>query len=123
MIRTEEIGRDQWISFLDSFSREHEGWRVNIEVEDPAMGSQTQSTDMPLQGISADTKGGREHDIAIIVGQEHNPALTHIIPRATHLRLMHTDGGAEEALQIESEAGDTTIIRFRAAMRPETVNR
>ncbi|MCL5746351.1 MAG: DUF5335 domain-containing protein [Acidobacteria bacterium] len=123
MTRTQEIEKHQWVSFLDNFSREHEGWRVNIEVEDPSMGSQVQSQDMPLQGISADIKRAGEQDISIIVGREHNPALTHIILRATHLWLMQTEGGTEEALQIESAGGETTILRFRAAMRSETVNR
>lgn len=123
MTKTQEIEKHEWISFLDNFSREHEGWRVDIEVEGLSMGSQVQSQDTPLQGISADTKGAGENDISIIVGREHDPALTHIIPRATHLRVMQTEGGTEEALQIESAGGETTILRFRAAMRPETVNR
>lgn len=29
---TREVPREEWVSFCDSFSRQHEGWRVTVEV-------------------------------------------------------------------------------------------
>ena len=48
---TREVPREEWVSFCDSFSRQHEGWRVTVEVLgaglmyvlDPSMPSQAAS--------------------------------------------------------------------------------
>lgn len=123
MAVTQEIPKSEWIPFLDGFSRGHEGWQVTVEVESPEIGAQVQSQDVPLQGISADVRDAGTQDISIMVGAQHNPPLTHIVPRPEHVWVKRSDGGADEALQIEAGDGSKTILRFRAAMRPENIDR
>jgi urocanate hydratase len=105
-----EIPRRDWIRFLDEFTREHDGWRVQVEVKDPEAGVQdVEARDLPLQGISADDRGS-EHDISIILGDEHNPGLTHIIPGARRLLLRQTEAGNDEALEIVRTATEPTSV-------------
>ena len=41
----------KWMSFLDSFSRQHEGWLASIEVSTPG-GKLTEVVDRRLRGVS-----------------------------------------------------------------------
>ena len=38
-----EIPRDEWAGFLDSFSRQHEGWLVRLEVPGAEIGAQVEA--------------------------------------------------------------------------------
>lgn len=113
MATTDEIPRQNWIQYLDDFTREHQGEQVSVEVMDQEMGAQTEAEDVPLQGISADMKRSGEHDVNIILGKEPNPALTHIVPEARHIRVMRSDKGSDQALEIEGADGSRTLLRFR----------
>jgi hypothetical protein len=104
---TKEIPRREWRQFLDEFTREHQGWQVVVEVDDPEAGSQVEAHDLPLQGIAAD-----EHDVAVIVGEEVNPALTHIIHGARSLWVRETSRGNVSTLEIQSTDGSKTRVRL-----------
>jgi len=112
-MNTEEIPRDEWIQFLDEFTREHQGWPVNVEVLDEELGAQTQVRDAPLQGISADVRPAGNHNVSIIVGEEQNPSLTHIVPNTRHVRVARSEDGDDEALEIEAADGSRTLVRFQ----------
>ncbi|HXG94066.1 MAG TPA: DUF5335 family protein [Blastocatellia bacterium] len=118
---TEEIDRDKWAGFLESFSLQHQGWLVTIEVMGADIGAQVESTDLPLQGITADLKGSDAPSISIMVGEKADDHVTHTIHGPTVVRLRQNEQGADEALEIES-AAETTIVRFRSAMRAEMVD-
>jgi hypothetical protein len=47
-----EILREQWISFFNNFSKQHEGWIVTVEVIDSDLGDQEEAAGLPLVGIS-----------------------------------------------------------------------
>jgi hypothetical protein len=113
MSRTEEIPRNRWIDFLDELTREHQGDPVVVEVFDSEIGAQTQARDMPLQGISADVRPAGEHDVSIIMGNEPNPPLTHMVPQARHVRVERSDGGNAESVEIEAGDGSRTLLRFQ----------
>lgn len=104
---TKEIPRGEWRQFLDEFTREHQGWQVAVEVDDPEAGSQVQAHDLPLQGIAAD-----ERDVAVVVGEEVSPALTHIVHGARSLRVRETPRGNIATLEIESSDGSKTRVRL-----------
>jgi len=53
---TQEIPRENWLGFFDQFSRQHEGWRANLDVLCSGEGAETEARDSPLVGISADLK-------------------------------------------------------------------
>lgn len=48
--------------------------------------------------------------------------LAHTIHGPTHVRLKETDEGAHEALQIESNKGATTLLRFRSPVLPQSLD-
>lgn len=116
-----EIQREEWVEFLDSFSRQHEGWLVTIEVFGTEIGAQVEAEGMTLEGITADLKSG-ENVISVIVGKGATTRITHNIAQPTHIRIEQTESGADMALQIESSDGVTTLVRFRSAVLPEMVD-
>ncbi len=70
---TQEIPRDEWVSFLDRFSKQHEGWLVTLEVFAPDIGAQQEATEIPLEGISLASSSSDPETIAISVGKERRP--------------------------------------------------
>lgn len=118
---TQEIPVDNWPGFFDQFSRQHVGWRATVEVLSSELGAEMEARDSPLVGISADLKD-QERSIAITLGETGARHLTHIISNPKYVRLKQTDEGADEALAIESSDGVTTLLHFRSAHRPETLN-
>jgi len=50
------------------------------------------------------------------------PEITHTIQAPSHLWVERTDAGADAALATESADGAKTILRFRTAALPETVD-
>lgn len=113
MAKTEEIPRQNWVTYLDEFTREHQGEQVTVQVMDREVGVQTEAEDMPFQGISADLKGTGEHDVNIILGNEPAPPLTRIVPEARRILLMRGGRGSEQTLEIEAADGSRTLVRFR----------
>jgi hypothetical protein len=112
MPKTEEIPRSRWIAFLDDITREHQGTPVSLEILDPELGAQPQLDDVPLQGISADERPAGSHDVNIIVGEEVNPPVTHIVPHARRLYIARSETGDDQSLEIEGNDGSRTIVRF-----------
>jgi len=106
-----EIPREEWSGFLDSFSKEHEGWIVNLEVVGAKLGDQEESTRLPLIGISADK--GLQPRIEVIVGGRPEAHLTHIINGVKRVWLKAPEAPAHEAIQVESEDGTTTLVTFQ----------
>ena len=119
---TREIPRDEWGSFLDSFSRQYAGWLSTVEVLGSAIGAQVQSREQSLSGITAELKGKNRDVISILIGTTSDDHVTHVIHAPSHVRLKETAEGAHEALQIESENGVTTLLTFRSTIRSELVD-
>ena len=117
-----EIPREEWTEFLDSFSRQHEGWLVTVEVLGEEIGAQMEAEGKPLEGITAKLKNGGEDSISIIVGRTPAEHITHNIQSPTHVRIQQAENGADIALQIESSDGETTLVRLRSVMLPEMVD-
>lgn len=116
---TKEIPREAWTEFFDSFSRRHEGWLVTVQVLG-SVGAQVEARELPLRGISSDRDG--KNTISIMVGATSEKRATHIIGKPTHVHVEETAAGADRALQVESESGETTLISFRSAVSPEMVD-
>lgn len=110
---TKEIPREEWTTFLDDFSRRHEGWLVTMEVMGTDIGAQIEGNGLPLDGISADLKD-RECFISVALGGTPDRHITHTIGQPTALRLeaTQTESGVSEALQIEAPGSPTTLLRF-----------
>src|SRR5688500_10362723 len=119
---TREIPRSEWPAFFDSFSRQHDGWLSTIEVLGTDFGAQIEAHEQPLAGVTADLRGGDQDVVSILIGTAPDKHIAHMIHAPTHVRVKETEGGAHEALQIESEGGATTLLSFRFAVSSETLD-
>ena len=119
---TEDIPRTEWAPFLDAFSRQHEGWLTTVEVVTSGLGVHREVREKPLTGISEDRKRGDTSSIAISAGELPEDHVTHVIRRPSRIAMEQTDQGAHKGLRIESEDGETTLVRFRSPALPETVD-
>jgi hypothetical protein len=119
---TQEIPRDEWKTFLDRFSRQHEGWLATLEVLSADLGAQKEARDLPLRGITATSRDSASETIAISLGKTPEDHVTHTITGPTHVWLEQTSQGANAALEIESADEVKTLLRFRSALPPEMVD-
>jgi Family of unknown function (DUF5335) len=77
---------------------------------------------LPLAGItvSEDSLSGTSGEI--IVGKSANEHWSHTITRPNYVAIKQTEAGIDEALEIKSEDGTTTLVCFRSAMPAERVD-
>jgi hypothetical protein len=115
-----DIEPGEWISFLDGFSRQHEGWLATVEVA-TAGGMLKEVVNRRLRGVSIDHADGHQRAY-VEMGDTSGEALTHMVESPTRIRFRRTQSGAHEGLEIESADGTRTIVRFRSAMLPETLD-
>jgi Family of unknown function (DUF5335) len=116
-----EIPRGQWIAFFDSFSLQRRGWIVRVEVQHGA-DSQLLVRALPLVGITVDLKGSEAGSLLITLGKTPEDHWRHRIVAPVRIRLKETQTGAVEAVEIAATGGETTLVQFRAAVLPETVD-
>ena len=117
---THEISRREWPAFFDAFSRRHASWLVTVEICSPEIGAQVEADSLTFEGVSADLRVGADR-IAIALGELPGSRLTHVISAPTRVRLERTDLDLStlETLEIESESGATTLVRFAGAAEAE----
>lgn len=121
-MQTKEIPKNEWTEFFDSFSRKHEGWLVNLEIFGPEIGAQVEQRQLALEGITDEWDEVEGNTIIIMTGVKPDDHITHSITHPTAVSLEQTDEGADAALAIKSDDGNTTLLRFRSAMLPEMVD-
>jgi hypothetical protein len=119
---TREIPRDEWTTFLDTFSRQHEGWLATLEVFATDIGAQQEASDLPLEGITATSTDDESQSIAINLGKTPEDHVTHTINKPTRIWLEQTLLGANAALEIESADQVKTLLRFRSALPADMVD-
>ena len=117
-----DIPREDWVTFLDSFSRQHERWLVNVEIVTDGLGAHREIREKSLIGVSADLKSRGTDTISIITGDRSDDHVTHIINGPTRVALEETEEGARKGLRVDAENGETTLLRFRSPALPETVD-
>ena len=101
------IERNEWGPFFESFTMQHDRWRVSVDGERETL---------PLEGITTRDDG----NVVITLGGD----ITHhrrIVIDARAVRVQRS-GGADEGVEIESADGPTTRLRFRSPMPPELVD-
>lgn len=116
-----EIPRGEWLSFLDSFSRQHEGWLVTLEVPPGQGRSGVEAENLKLEGVTPEHSEGHDR-IIIALGQEPDDHLTHFVSDPIRLLFLEKSGGGEAGLRIEAADGRRTVVRLRGPARPETLN-
>ncbi|HKN82666.1 MAG TPA: DUF5335 family protein [Pyrinomonadaceae bacterium] len=118
---TQEIPRNQWNTFFDSFSRQHEGWLATLELLNTDLGAQEEANELSFEGISLNSDKAESEAIVISLTKTPADHVTHMIDHPKHVWLQRTDEGADASLEIESEA-EKTLLRFRSPVRPELVD-
>jgi hypothetical protein len=119
---TQKIPRDEWTTFLDTFSRQHEGWLATLEILAADIGAQQEASDLPLEGISATSTDDQSQSIAINLGKTPEDHVTHTITEPTRLWLEQTSEGANAALEIESANEVKTLLCFSSALPADMVD-
>jgi hypothetical protein len=112
---TIKIPEDQWVSFLDEFTRQNRGAHATLEVLGPGVGYQVETENKPFEGISSDVKDG-ERNVWITFGGDPENHVTHGIQNvsAIWVRLPTATSGA--AMEIEAHDGTKTLLELS---RPE----
>ena len=119
---TQEIQREEWHKFFYAFSRQHEGWLATLEIFAAEVGAQEEAHELPLEGISISSEGSGGTSIAINLGKTPEDHITHTVTKPEHVWLEQTSGGANAALEIESEDQNKALLRFRSTLPPEMVD-
>ena len=119
---TQQIPKDEWPTFFDNFSRKHEGWLVNLQILGPDVGAQMQEEELALEGITDEWDEVEGNTILIMTGSRPDDHITHSISRPTEVSLEQTDEGADVALAIKAADGNTALLQFCVATRPELVD-
>jgi hypothetical protein len=113
------IDRSEWVDYVDSFSRSHEGWIISIAVEDGGR-HRILTRDAPLRGITAEMDGGRA-SFMVFTG-DTTPHAAHFVSPASSLQVDETSEGADSALTITAGDGTRTRVELRSPMLPELVD-
>ena len=112
-METVTISEDKWIDFFERFSRDHVGWSATIEVLDRDSGPQHLAENLPLQGISFDTKGTRPCSVEISAGDQRDRHVNHVVDLPLHIRQASEPDGSID-VQIEPATGPITLVHLRA---------
>ena len=112
-----EIARDEWYPFFDAFSGMHRGRLVTLEIH-AGSEQEVRATEVPLEQITAE--GTRdEARISIVLRPTSDNELSHVVEAPEHVWLKQEDDRPSAALEIQSAAGETTLLRFTGADLPE----
>jgi hypothetical protein len=121
-MKTKEIPRSEWQGFFESFSRQHEGWLVTLEILGSEIGAQVEEHGLAFEGIVDEGDAVQGHEIRMMFGAKPDDHVTHSIDNPATVSLEQTDEGADAALAIKSADGVTALLRFRSAVLPEMVD-
>ncbi|HKW67807.1 MAG TPA: DUF5335 family protein [Terriglobales bacterium] len=116
-----EIPRGEWLSFLDGFSRQHEGWLVTLEIPEVQGRSGVEAENLKLVGITPEHSEGRDR-ISIALGKAPDDHLTHFVSDPVRVLTLEGTNGEHAGLQIEAADGSRTAVRFHGPAKPEALN-
>ena len=100
------IDRNDWARFFESFTMQHDHWLVSVDGERETL---------PLEGITTRDDG----TLVITLGG----TISHhrrIVIDAKAVRV--EESGVDQGVEIESNDGHTTRLRFRTPMPPQLVD-
>lgn len=111
-METHDVPRREWHSFTDAFTRRHQGAIARIEVVGGEIGAQVEVDGLPFEGITFDERGSAGAAVSIMAGNRGHDHITHTITSPLSIRVEADDEGVEEVVQIESAAGETTLLQL-----------
>jgi hypothetical protein len=118
MVHAATVSRCDWTAFLESFSRQHEGWLISLDVGPATNGSAREARELPLDGITFEATT----DALIVALREPGGSLlTHVVRSPRRLTRHETPQGTL-GLEIVAADGGSTMLRFRTIVAPELVD-
>lgn len=109
---TQEVTRNEWQSFLDRFSKQHQGEQATVQVIGEEVGAQTAVQSLPFVGISAEEAGSAKGSIVILMGDTAGDHVEHRVADPDHLWQRLTGDDGKDALEIEGADGAKTILQL-----------
>lgn len=107
---SKQIDSDRWLEFFDQFTDSNKGRTVTIEVVDQEMGDQELIQNAPLFSINYDP-ADKGNDLVIETGQ-NEVSYAHTVDAPTEVMVGQDEQGMVQALQIVSQQGRQTLIKF-----------
>jgi len=117
-MNTIEITRNEWPSFFEAFSKQHEGAVATLEIMEDEVGDQPEAVALPFQGISLNSEAEPE-SVVISFGRSTEDHVSHWVERPSHIWLSQATEGADDSIEIEEEGNQKTLLRFRSSALPE----
>jgi hypothetical protein len=110
------IPTDNWKSFLDGFSHQHDQWLTDVLVMQD--GKQwVEVKGCKLEGVSPDRKVPLDERVHVVVICQNGDHLDHVVEKPSKITFRRNTGGAHVGLDIISANGSQTTLRFRAPAR------
>jgi len=100
---------DRWAEQLTAFARRNDGRRTTLEVDDPAIGAQTQETGYALMGASYDRHDGCV-ELMLGVPRARTPHLTRNIADVDAIAVLSDATGQDLGLRIHHGDGQTLLL-------------
>lgn len=110
---TKEIMQNEWLPFLNEFSKQHQGDIATMEIIGDDIGAQIEGRALPFAGVSVEKAGTENSTISVMLGIEPTEHLEHRIYEAEHLRIASSADGIHDALEIEAADGTRTILQVQ----------
>ncbi len=111
MIRTVEIPRERWQSFLEMIDRLASGRPVRLEVARRELGDQDMASRLPLIGVELEQKGSDRGELVVSVATDRGE-LTHVIGQPTGIAIGLNDNDEPQWLAVAEPGDAITIIHF-----------
>jgi hypothetical protein len=113
-MRTRQILYEQWPTFLNDFTQLHQGEPTNVEtMGEGDLGVNSRWSALPLVGIVCAHPQAVEGDwIEVIARRQPGQHAIHSIIQPSKMQVAEEENGQAIALEIESESGAVTMIRF-----------
>lgn len=115
-----EVPSSDWASFVDSFSRQHEGWLASIS-ESRGREKVVGVADSRLQSITL-LQSDEKSQLDISLLPEDGEQVLHSVPEPIRLIFKQDAHGAHQGLEVTSQDGRITTLRFRVASHPEMLD-
>jgi hypothetical protein len=115
----EDINRNEWVAFCESFGREHQDWLVNVEVVHQNGAKEIVGHGAVLENITVSGDGDAPGKVLISISKTQDERQVHEVTKPEAMRLAKNDRGADDTLIIESDNGDTTTICLHSPELPD----
>jgi hypothetical protein len=109
-MRTRHIDRSLWTRFAEDLTSSHQGWIVDMEIFDSANDIRRESRRSPLHEMAIENRLDAG-TLFLSVGDE-TATFSHWVNRLCNVWVEQNDEGLPEAVQLESESGERTLLRF-----------